>query len=214
VNDTSDRPEPRRRRDSAASKRRLLAAAADEFAARGIAGARVDRIASAAQANKRLIYDYFGDKDGLFDAVMDVNMDKVIEANPMDANDLPGYAGRWFDYSREHPDEMRLFDWARLELRLGPIALGKRTQSYRRRLAAIEAAQREGTVSARLSPEQILMVIESLCVGWLSTTPPFLAAADTHTPERRNPQPLLGNEGELSRAREVIVDTVRRLITS
>jgi hypothetical protein len=68
-------------------------------------------------------------------------------------------------------------------------------------------------VSTRLSPEQILMVIESLCVGWLSTTPPFLAAADTHTPERRNPQPLLGNEGELSRAREVIVDTVRRLIT-
>ena len=214
MNDTSDHPESRPRRDSAASKRRLLAAAADEFAARGIAGARVDRIASAAQANKRLIYDYFGDKDGLFDAVMDINMDTVIEANPMDANDLPGYAGRWFDYSREHPDEMRLFDWARLELRLGPIALGKRTQSYRRRLAAIEAAQREGTVSTRLSPEQILMVIESLCVGWLSTTPPFLAAADKHTPEHRNPQPLLGNEGELSRAREVIVDTVRRLITS
>ena len=69
----------------------------------GIAGARVDPIESAAQANKRLIYDYFGDKDGLFDAVMDANMDKVIGANPMDANDLPGYAGRWFDYSREPP---------------------------------------------------------------------------------------------------------------
>lgn len=69
-------------------------------------------------------------------------------------------------------------------------------------------------MSTRLSPEQILMVIESLCVGWLSTTPPFLAAADKHTPARRNPQPLLGNEGELSQARKVIVDTVHRLITS
>jgi AcrR family transcriptional regulator len=212
VKATGEGPESRPRRDSAASKGRLLAAAADEFAARGIAGARVDRIASAARANKRLIYDYFGDKDGLFDAMVDANMDKVIEANPMDASDLPGYAGRWFDYSREHPDEMRLFDWARLERRLGPIALGKRTQNYRRRLAAIDAAQREGTVSARLSPEQILMVIESLCVGWLSTTPPFLAAADQHTPEHRNPQPLFGNEEALSRAREVIVDTVRQLI--
>jgi hypothetical protein len=57
------------------------------------------------------------------------------------------------------------------------------------------------------------MVIESLCLGWLSTTPPFLAA-DKHTPERRNPQPLLENEGVLSRAGEVIVDTVRRLIAS
>jgi AcrR family transcriptional regulator len=212
VNDTGDGPESRPRRDSAASRRRLLAAAADEFAARGIAGARVDRIASAARANKRLIYDYFGDKDGLFDAVMDAHMDKFMEANLIDADDLPGYAGRLFDYSREHPDDMRLFDWARLERRLGPISLGKRTQSYRRRLAAIEAAQREGTVSARLSPEQILMVVESLGVGWLSTTPPLLAAADKHAPERRNPQPLLGNEGVLSRAREVIVDTVRRLI--
>ena len=56
------------------------------------------------------------------------------------------------------------------------------------------------------------MAIESLCVGWLSTTPPFLAAADKHTPEHRNPQPLFGNEEALSQAREVIVDTVRRLI--
>jgi hypothetical protein len=113
----------------------------------------------------------------------------------MDANDLPGYAGRWFDYSREHPDEMRLFDWARLELRLGPIALGKRTQSYRRRLAAIAAAQREGTVSTRLSPEQILMVIESLCVGWLSTTP-HSSPPPTSTP--RNvaiPSRCLGTKG-------------------
>jgi len=75
----------------------------------------------------------------------------------------------------DEAEGMRLFDWARLE-----------------------AAQREGTVSARFSPEQILMVVESLCVGWLSTTPPFLAAADKHTPEHRNPQPLFGNEEALS----------------
>jgi AcrR family transcriptional regulator len=43
-------------RDSAATKERLLAAATDEFAAHGIAGARVDRIAAAARANKQLIY--------------------------------------------------------------------------------------------------------------------------------------------------------------
>src|SRR3989442_14420393 len=95
-------PEPaantRPGRDSAATKRRLLAAATDEFAERGGAGARVDRIAATALANKRLIYDYFGDKDGLFDAVVDAYFDRIIDAVPMEADDLPAYAGRLFDY--------------------------------------------------------------------------------------------------------------------
>src|SRR5216684_3685384 len=80
--------------DSAATKRRLLLAATHEFTERGIAGARVDRIALAARSNKRLIYDYFVDKDGLFDAVMNAHIDLIVEAVPIDAADLPGYAGR------------------------------------------------------------------------------------------------------------------------
>ena len=55
--------------DAQATQRRLLEAAAQEFAARGIAGARVDRIAEAARSNKAQIYHYFGSKDELFDAV-------------------------------------------------------------------------------------------------------------------------------------------------
>ncbi len=42
--------------DSTETKRRLLAAAAEEFARYGLAGARVDRIAEAAGANKRQRY--------------------------------------------------------------------------------------------------------------------------------------------------------------
>jgi AcrR family transcriptional regulator len=47
-------------RDAEATRQRLLDAAAEEFAARGIAGARVDRIAQAARSNKAQIYHYFG----------------------------------------------------------------------------------------------------------------------------------------------------------
>jgi AcrR family transcriptional regulator len=130
-------------RDSAAIKRRLLAAATAEFAARGIAGARVDRIAAAAQANKRQIYDYFGDKDGLFDAVLETHIGAIIDATlPVDPDDLPAYAGRLFDYHTEHPELVRLLQWAGLEGRSTPTAYARRLDSYRRRLAAIEAAQR------------------------------------------------------------------------
>jgi AcrR family transcriptional regulator len=57
--------------DAAATRSRLIEAAVREFAAYGLAGARVDRIAAAAAANKRAIYDYFRSKEGLFDAAVD-----------------------------------------------------------------------------------------------------------------------------------------------
>ena len=53
-------------RDAEATKARIFEAATAEFAAHGIAGARVDRIAQNAKANKQLIYAYFGDKQKLF----------------------------------------------------------------------------------------------------------------------------------------------------
>ena len=56
-------------RDAEATRRRLIDAARVEFAEHGIAGARVDRIAADAQANKAQIYHYFGNKDRLFDAM-------------------------------------------------------------------------------------------------------------------------------------------------
>ncbi len=58
-------PRPRR-----VSPDRLLAAAAAEFAARGYAGARVDRIARRARANKAMLYYHFGSKQALYRALL------------------------------------------------------------------------------------------------------------------------------------------------
>ena len=54
-----------------ATRQRIMDAAASEFAERGIAGARVDRIVAAAQSNKAQLYQYFGSKELLFDAVFE-----------------------------------------------------------------------------------------------------------------------------------------------
>lgn len=68
---------PRRRRsptargDNDETRARLLAAAREEFARAGLAGARVDLIARRAEVNKQLIYYHFGDKDGLYAAVLE-----------------------------------------------------------------------------------------------------------------------------------------------
>lgn len=193
-------PAERHRRDSAATKLRLLAAATDEFASHGMAGARVDRIAASAQANKRLIYDYFGDKDGLFDAVLEAHIDQTTDAVPVDGPDLAAYAGRLFDYLADHPELLRLFAWAILEGRLGPVSHARGMQSYQRRLAAIEDLQRDGRVTRRITSAQALMLIESICTGWILTTSQFLIRSDNPSSDR---------EG----LRELITDSVRRLTT-
>ena len=50
---------------------RLLRAAELEFASQGLSGARVDVIARRARINKQLIYYHFGDKDSLYQAVLE-----------------------------------------------------------------------------------------------------------------------------------------------
>jgi AcrR family transcriptional regulator len=58
-------------RDAERTRRALLDAAEIEFAAKGLAGARVDVIAEEAAANKRMLYYYFGSKDDLYVAVLE-----------------------------------------------------------------------------------------------------------------------------------------------
>src|SRR5215469_16194492 len=54
-----------------AHQRDIIEVATAEFSAHGLSGARVDEIASKTQCSKRLIYYYFGDKDGLYMAVLE-----------------------------------------------------------------------------------------------------------------------------------------------
>ena len=102
-------------RDATATRHRILQAATVEFAASGLAGARVSRIAERARANQRMIYAYFGSKDGLFDAVLEHHVLLAQDAVTFEATDLPGYAQQVFDVYRTHPHLVRLALWQALE---------------------------------------------------------------------------------------------------
>lgn len=56
----------RRVRDPEATRARILAAAIQEFSRYGLAGARGDRIAQRARSSERMVYYYFGSKEGLY----------------------------------------------------------------------------------------------------------------------------------------------------
>lgn len=127
------------RRDADATRAKLLAAARDEFAEHGIAGGRVDRIAEKAGVNKQRIYGHFGNKEGLFQAVITEAFDERSGVLGLPSGDLGEFVGRVYDFHRDNPQLLRLYMWEALYY--GPLAEGRdrdpRTSSYDTKAASI-----------------------------------------------------------------------------
>ena len=67
-------------RDPDRTRAKILDAATREFARYGLGGARVDRIAERAGANKRMLYYYFGSKERLFLAALEESYARIRSA--------------------------------------------------------------------------------------------------------------------------------------
>ncbi|GAB7184523.1 TetR family transcriptional regulator [Kitasatospora sp. Ki12] len=159
-------------RDAEATRRRLVTAGRAEFAAHGLNGARVDRIAAAARSNKAQIYHYFGNKAGLFDAVWNEVVEQIIVSVPLDVNDLPGFAAALSDLYAEYPDLPRLITWQRLEHGDAVNDLG--VASVRDRSAAIAELQAKGLVSTRFEPQVLLALLIHIAMLWAVANPEVL----------------------------------------
>ncbi len=153
-------------RDGEASRRRLLAAATVQFAAHGLAGARVDRIAALAEVNKQQMYAWYGSKDGLFDAVFAGQLNRIVDAVPFTAHDLPGYAVALYDSYLTDPEIIRLVGWNRLErVPVGDLLAGHRALTDPKR-AALEEAQRDGLVIDGVAPGDIYAMVIGIAGSW------------------------------------------------
>lgn len=153
-------------RDGAATRRRLLDAATAEFSRYGIAGARVDRIAEAAEANKAQIYAWFSSKDGLFDAVFAEHLALIVDLVPFDATDLAGYAVRLYDAYLGTPSVILLATWARLERVPTGDLLTMAARDVAAKLDAVRSAQAAGLVDPALDPRDVYSMVVSLSMSW------------------------------------------------
>lgn len=181
------------------TKSAVFAAAVEEFAARGLAGARVDRIAAIAGVDKKAIYLYFGDKRELFNVVLSHELEQLAEAVPFDG-DVPGYVGRLFDYLREHPQHVRLLLWEGLELGADEIpAKAARADHYQRRSALTADAIHAGRLDPSLNPAGLWLILAGMA-GW-----PFAAPQLARM--------VLGEESSaLDSQRALLVECARRLV--
>lgn len=151
------------KKNSENTRQKLLAAAMREFAAYGVAGGRVDRIAREAGCNKQLIYAYFSTKEGLFNAVFEQIVDEIMHAVPFDACDLPGYAARLANLFNERKEIARLLMWRKLERLAADSQAIKQVSASK--IAAVEAAQADGKVSRRFPATALLTLISQLTLA-------------------------------------------------
>lgn len=170
-----------RTRDSAATRARILEAAIDEFTAYGLAGARIDRIAEAADANKRSIYVYFGNKEQLFNGALDHVVSDLVETVPLTEDDLPGYAGRLFDYLLDHPRALRMSWWRQLER---PAAGPEQSAVYAEKVEAMKHGK--SSPASGIPATDLIVLVIGLTQGWFLCPQGLLTAdgSDPHSPER------------------------------
>lgn len=186
-------------RDASATRARILDAAVAEFSARGLAGARIDRIAESASANKRLIYDHFKSKDLLFDAALDHVITEMAAAVELTEDDLPGYAARMFDYLLVRPEAARMSSWRKLER---PGVVGPdHGEHFTAKVAGMSRAARG---SRGIDPVDLVVFVTTLGSAWF-TAPDGLLAADGRDP--RSPDRIAAHRAGL-------VEAVRRLVGS
>ena len=151
-------------RNPEATRRRILSAALAEFASKGISGARVDRIATRSKTNKRMLYHYFGSKDGLYRAVLKQRLSdrKPVAVEP---GDEPTRLVSIFDRLITSGDFLRLQMWEALER--GPRGRieneGERRATMAARVQAIRESQAAGRTAGDLDAE--LLVIAELALA-------------------------------------------------
>lgn len=95
----------------------ILEAARAEFAAKGLAGARVNEIAARAGVNKQLIYYYFGSKEDLYRTALEAvyseirSLERDLHLGDMaPAEAMTALIGFSFDYLARHPEFIGLLN--------------------------------------------------------------------------------------------------------
>lgn len=157
---------------------RIVAAAAEEFARRGYAGARMERIAAAARVNKQLVFYYFHSKRSLFQTVLKRGVNELESAlaaisggsgKPLER--LREVLSALFEFLERHPHLVALLSHAE-RLDAAPFAA-----PIRRLVVLLAEGQGLGLVRDDLDPHITAAQALVLMLGYLRLEPIIAASA-------------------------------------
>jgi len=184
---------PTRKRDAQATQARLLETAAREFARTGYAGARIDAIADRARINKRMIYVYFEDKDGLYRAVLDAHLTRAFAADGPAAVSPRAEVERllrgYFEFLAQHREFVRLLAWEALsqEGRGRRLLIDRAIPALEPLHAVVRQGIAQGAFRADLVPRELWMSVNAFFIGYFVQEPlvEALWETDLGTPRAR-----------------------------
>ena len=169
------RKETGRTNDPERTQANILEVAEIEFGEKGLAGARIDEIAAATRTSKRMIYYYFGGKEGLYLAVLEEAYSSIRRTEAtLDLERLPPekalstLVAFTFDYQNAHPEFVRL---VMNENILDGVHMARSRTIGRLNNAVIDVLQdllargrRAGVFRRDLDALEVHMTISALCV--------------------------------------------------
>jgi len=166
-------------RDPARTRLAILDAAAREFARSGLGGARVERIATQAGVNVRMLYYYFSSKDALFLAVLERAYGVIREAEKGLALDRVGPAEAvkrlvrfTWDFQLAHPEFITLLNSENLHqgrhVKRSAVVAELHSPLLDMIARVLERGTREGVFRAAVDPMQLYITIASLGYFYLS----------------------------------------------
>lgn len=192
-----------RKPDAERTRREILAAARQEFAEHGFSGARIDTIAARMRTNKRMIYYYFGSKEGLYLAILEqvyseirhVEQDLDLESlTPSDA--VRRIIEFTFDYHEAHPDFVRLVSIENIH-HAKHLARSERVRTMNMAViqtlnGILKRGRRTGSFQSDIDPVDLHMLISAFCFYRVSNRHTFgtlfgrdLSAAELRVTHKR-----------------------------
>ena len=167
------------RRDPVRTREAILAAAQNEFALKGLSGGRVDEIARRARANKRMIYHYFGSKQGLYLAALERvyeglrGSERTLELADLEPEAAIARLVEFnFDYCWQHPELISLINNENLH-RARHLRKSKKVRELHSpfvRLIAdiLKRGEAQGVFRRGLDPVNLYVTIAAMSYFYLS----------------------------------------------
>ncbi len=169
---------PRRVRDAQKSREDILNAAEIEFADKGIYGTRIDAIAARANINKRMIYEYFGNKEELYKAVLASVYGRLtqkevslLEEDISCVDAIQKIISLYFEFLKNNPTYVNLILWENLNKGryIQDIDFsGIKNPAFELLRKTIERVKREGAFRQEIDSEQIIISILTYSFAYFS----------------------------------------------
>lgn len=203
-----------RQQDPEGTRRDILEIASEEFALNGLSGARIDEIAARTRSSKRMIYYYFGDKEGLYLRALENAYRRVREGeSKLDTEGLPPIEALsrlvefTFDHHHQHEEFIRMVMIENIHhgqyLEKSEVIRGLNVTAIDHIARIYERGLADGVFRSGLDPVELHWQVSALCFFNVSNRATFSKIFGRD----------MGSADELTKLRENTVDMIVRFVT-